>query len=144
MLVLSSKCIGTVPWVHIAHWQGVIQPWCEVLMASSASSSSWQVSQPASEAPAVPSATQADQDPTQTELWAELTRLGLALQPHDEHVKPYTSYADSRYTLVHALTLERVKLAPGIEWDIAYDDNGYGGVFDKKLLQGSMFDQVTA
>ena len=61
----------------------------------------------------------------------------LIATPHDEHVKLYKSYADNRYTLVHALTLERVKLAPGIEWDTAYDDNGYGGVFDSKLLPGS-------
>ena len=106
-------------------------------MAGSASSSSWQPAPPAGagDPPVAPVATPVELDPTKTDLWADITRAGLTLLPHQDHVKVYKSYADNRLTLVHTLTLEGVKLAPGIDWEVAYDDNGYGGVCDSRLVE---------
>ena len=106
-------------------------------MAGSASSSSWQPAPPAGagDPPVAPVVTPVELDPTKTDLWADITRAGLTLLPHQDHVKVYKSYADNRLTLVHTLTLERVKLAPGIDWEVAYDDNGYGGVFDSRHVE---------
>ena len=83
-------------------------------MAWSASSSSWQPSPPAAGAATVaPVVVPVELDPTKTDLWAGIARAGLILIPHQDHVKCYKSYADNSFTLVHALALERVKMAPG-------------------------------
>ena len=75
-------------------------------------------------------------DPTKNPLWELCWQRGLRLDPHNDHVSMYKRYNDGRQYFVHDLILERVQFAPNAIWEMAFDDHGYGGVFDTTKVVG--------
>ena len=75
-------------------------------------------------------------DPSKTEVWEKCWEKGLALAPHEDYVHSYKSYTDQRQYLVHKITLERIVLQAGADWSMAFDDGGFGGVFDTTKVVG--------
>ena len=75
-------------------------------------------------------------DPQDSQIWKTCWARGLRVDNHDQKVKLYQHYGTKAWHVVHLLILERCTLpaaVPDSKPDLAFDDNGYGGVVDDSV-----------